>query len=106
MDQYLANLVRQGVFLAKMGRGEQAVELFQRALENDPESDLVLFNLGLIFYDLQRHQEAADALELAVDSNPDRAESYAALANAYLALGRTADARRMRARYEELRQRR
>jgi tetratricopeptide (TPR) repeat protein len=106
MDQYLANLIRQGVFLAKMDRGERAVELFQRALENDPESDLVLFNLGLILSDLTRHQEAADVLERAIESNPDRAEAYGALANAYRALGRTEDALRMRARYEELRRQR
>ena len=106
MDQYVANLIQQGVFLAKTGRGERAVELFRRALENDTDSDLVLFNLGLILYDLERHQEAADTLERAVESNPERAEAYAALANAYRALGRYEDAVRMRARYEELQRRR
>ncbi len=106
LTQNLANLIRQGVFLAKTGHGERAVDLFHRALENNPESDLVLFNLGLILSDMEKHQEAADALERAVESNPDRAEAYAALANAYRALGRNEDARRMRARYEELLRRR
>ncbi len=102
LTQNLANLIRQGVFLAKTGHGERAVGLFHRALENNPESDLVLFNLGLILSDMEKHQEAADALERAVKSNPDRAEAYAALANAYRALGRTEEAQRMRAIYEEL----
>ena len=106
LNQNLANLIRQGVFLAKTGHGERAVELFHRALENNPESDLVLFNLGLILSDMEKHQEAADALERAIKSNPDRAEAYAALANAYRALGRTEEAQRMRAIYEELRRRR
>ena len=106
LTQNLANLIRQGVFLAKTGHGERAVDLFHRALENNPESDLVLFNLGLILSDMEKHQEAADALERAVKSNPDRAEAYAALANAYRALGRTEEAQRMRAIYEELLRRR
>jgi superkiller protein 3 len=106
MEGYLVNLVQRGVFLAKMGRGERAVELFEMALENDPDSDLVLFNLGLILFDLERPEEAADALTRAIESNPERAEAYGALANVYLALGRNEDAMRMRARYEELRRRR
>ncbi len=103
MDQYLANLVQQGIFLAKIGQGQRAVDLFNRALENEPSSDLVLFNLGLVLYDLNRLEEAAAALEQAIEVNPARAEAYAALANTYRAQGRDDDARRMRARYEELR---
>jgi tetratricopeptide (TPR) repeat protein len=106
MDQYLVNLTRQGVFLAKMGEGERAEELFRRALENDPDSDLILFNLGMILSDLGKQQQAAETLERAIESNPDRAEAYAALANVYRALGRNEDALRMRARYEELRRQR
>lgn len=106
MQQHVGRLIRQGVFLAKMGRAERAVHAFQRGLENDPDNDLILFNLGVALRDVGNREEAVSALERAIEINPDRAAAYAALANAYSALGRLEDAARMRARYEEVRRRR
>ena len=102
VEQHTATLNQQGILYYRIGEPARALERFQRALEIDSEGDLATFNIGLAYAGLGNHLEAVAAFERAIERNPNRPETYAALAREYRALGRLEDAARMQARYEEL----
>ena len=100
----IALLNSQGLYYYRHGRAQQAVQRFERALELSSSDDLVYLNLGLAHSALADHESAVAAFEQAIELNPRRAQTYAALSSEYRALGRDQDADRIQARLEELSQ--
>jgi predicted AlkP superfamily phosphohydrolase/phosphomutase/tetratricopeptide (TPR) repeat protein len=74
------------------GRQAQAVLLFESLLKSEDVSPFVLTRLGQTWIDLKRFDRAAETLARAIALDPDLAIAHAALADAYLGLGRPADA--------------
>ena len=91
----------QGLFHYRHGELQEAIARFEHAVALSPESDLIHYNLGLAHAATPDHQRAAAALERAIEINPDRLDTYVALATEYRALGREEDARRTEARIQQ-----
>lgn len=56
-----------GIFLYKLGKNEAAVERFQEALSRTPDSAEVHYNIGLIYADMGRYNEAKQHAVTAYD---------------------------------------
>ena len=81
-----------GQTYARMGRGPQAREMFERVLSASPNTAATWNNLGALQLSENRAADAVDALSRAVAINPDLATAYNGLGVAYARLGQT-DAR-------------
>jgi len=57
--------------LAKLGRHEEALEVFNKALEINPNDEWALTNKGLTLENLGRYDEALQTLEKAIKIDPD-----------------------------------
>src|SRR5207247_8338661 len=75
------------------GRPEAATEWFKRAVELEPDSTVVHFDLEEIYYNRGLNDEALVALERAVELNPDNANAHYLMAFVLGDLGRHQDAR-------------
>ena len=69
----------RGVALKALGRAEEAEAAFHRALEIDPKYAEVWFNLGNLYRDNGRGEEAVKAYEQVVANSPDSPLSSLAL---------------------------
>ena len=65
------------------GRYEEAKEIFEEILADDPENVIVLYNLGMCFTDLGHPNKAIKALEQCIKYSPDYSNAYVALGVAY-----------------------
>ncbi len=65
LDLYAASLQ------AKVGEFDDAVALLERLLEDAPEDDELLYNLGVLHGEAQRHDRALYYMERALERNPD-----------------------------------
>ena len=63
--------VREGNLLYKRGEYDQSAQKYQEALEKDPESDIINFDMGTALHKQSRHQEAFDHLQKALLSDDD-----------------------------------
>lgn len=70
----LANLLRRA------GQPEEALSQFQRVVELDPSQEAAQFGLAASFTELQRYDDAATALEAAVNALPSASRLIHALA--------------------------
>ena len=86
------NLYEQAQQIAEQGDKEQAYELLIRHLENEPEDNKAMNDLGVILYCLGRSDEAVSYLEKAIQSSPDPAQVAWNLLEVYLDLNRAEDA--------------
>jgi tetratricopeptide (TPR) repeat protein len=64
-----------GLLATREGRTEDALRLFQRALQESPEHSIALINLGNAYRALKRWDEAGKAFERVLAINPDDAEA-------------------------------
>jgi len=85
-------LNEQGVARVRAGDYTAAVELFRRAIEQNPNLAVAYNNLGATYNALGRHQEALEVLQNAVNIQPDYAEAHYDLGVAYNNLGRNREA--------------
>jgi TolB-like protein/Tfp pilus assembly protein PilF len=72
------------VCLLPLGRLDEALEMFQLALERDPSSVIINTHLGLLLYMRREYEQAILQLQLAVDLQPDLYEAQWALGRAYI----------------------
>jgi tetratricopeptide (TPR) repeat protein len=93
---------RIGRALMAQGDLEEAEKAFTQALSIDPKMPEPLGFLGEIHLKRGDKELALATLERAVAADPDYFEAYYHLAQAYRRLGRTEDARKALALYEEL----
>jgi tetratricopeptide (TPR) repeat protein len=59
------------VSLTKLGRYEEAIACYDKALENDPRLDKAWSNKGTISYNLGRFEEAIACFNKALEINPN-----------------------------------
>src|SRR5207245_5937069 len=89
----VASIIQLGLAEKNRGRPEAATEWFLRGVELDPESTVVHFYLGEIYYNRGLNAEAFAALERAVELNPDNANAHYLMAFVLGDMGRHQDAR-------------
>src|SRR4029077_19378817 len=87
------SVIKLGVTEKNRGLPEAATEWFLRAVELEPESTVVHFYLGEIYYNRGLNAEALAAAELAVELNPDNANAHYLMAFVLGDMGRHQDAR-------------
>jgi tetratricopeptide (TPR) repeat protein len=88
----------------KAGELESAREFFERALAHHPDFDEALVGLGRTLVALGQPAEALPRLEAAAKRNPQNEVAYYQMAQAYRALGRTAEQEKALAEFTRLRQ--
>jgi Tfp pilus assembly protein PilF len=74
---------QKGTTLQKMGRNEEALASFERALAQNPDNIIVLFNKGMVLITMGRNADAIQAFDaaLAVQEVPEIRKIRDALAN-------------------------
>lgn len=69
---------------ARSGDREQALFMYQRALDSNGGYDEIYFNRGTVYMQLGRMEEAIQSYKVALGINPLSKEAYNALASVYL----------------------
>ncbi|MDY6904642.1 MAG: tetratricopeptide repeat protein [Thermodesulfobacteriota bacterium] len=86
-------LLQLGIIYAQYGILDQAMTLFERALENEPDNAALLNNMGNLYFLEGHYQKAVDAYRKAVEADPDDAFVWVNLAKALLKIKATAEAK-------------
>ena len=81
-----------GNALYDMGKPEDAVTYYSKALEQDQELSDVHYNLANTLYMLQQTDRAIEHYKKAIELNPDKSETYYNLGNAFCVVNRFAEA--------------
>jgi len=83
----------RGEMERKAGNLEAAERSLQRAIKLQPRSAQALNNLGIVYFDQRKYQDAIDTYNRAIDLTAGAyAEAHNNVGNAYRALGRSAEA--------------
>ncbi|WP_103899353.1 tetratricopeptide repeat protein [Petrotoga halophila] len=83
---------KKGVELSELGRYEEALRAFEKAIEINPQDDKARFGKGVALGELGRHEDALEAYEKVIEINPQFAESWFAKGVELIKLGRYEDA--------------
>jgi tetratricopeptide (TPR) repeat protein len=92
-------LVAQAERLRDRGELEKALDLYDRALEQDPEHVGALAGRGLCYLDLESYEEAIRSFQEALRQDPENADALLGAAEAYRSTGKAAEAIRHYERY-------
>ena len=76
-----------GALHQSQGRLEEALEYFDKAIEEDPQFLAAHNNRGRVLNNLRRYEDAAEAFRTAVKIRPDFAEAHNNLGHVYRAMG-------------------
>ncbi len=68
------------VALQANGEDQKAIAGYERALQDLPDSDIILSNLGFAYYRVSRYDKALDYLDRAIKANPENADAQLNLA--------------------------
>ncbi len=63
------------VALQASGEDQKAIEGYERALQDLPDDDIILSNLGFAYYRISRYDKALEYLNRAVGANPENADA-------------------------------
>jgi Flp pilus assembly protein TadD len=85
----VAALGNMGVVLSRMGRHQDAVQIYERALKLAPKSPDLHLNLGLAYLKQDDHRQARSAFERAAALRPGHPQTLELLASAHLLTGET-----------------
>jgi tetratricopeptide (TPR) repeat protein len=85
---YAAPHANLGTVYRALGRQEEAIATYQRAIELDPTDARFHNNLGLVYSALGRQEDAIAAYQRAIELDPNDAVSQASFAAACRELGR------------------
>jgi len=97
------NLNNQASSLFELGRFEEALALFERAIQLDPTDVYSYYNKGLAFQQLGRLVEALAAFEQAIQLDPADAQAYQNEGDVLQQLGRVTEAEQAYRKARELR---
>jgi predicted Zn finger-like uncharacterized protein len=92
-------LLAQAAKLRERGRVEEALDLYGRVADDDPENVAALTGRGLCYLDLERYPPAEASFETALQVDPDEPDALLGLAETYRWQGKKADAIRYYERY-------
>jgi serine/threonine-protein kinase len=72
-----------GELLANLGRFDESVAAYQRALESDPLSLAISSDLGMVYYHARQYDRAIEHLKKAVEMDPNYVRTHFYLAQVY-----------------------
>jgi len=81
-----------GYCLASIGKRQEAIEPYQKALQLEPQNPIILNNLCGAYGNSGRYDEAVKSCQEAIQLKPDLAEAYNNLGWSYRQMGRYQDA--------------
>jgi peptidoglycan/xylan/chitin deacetylase (PgdA/CDA1 family)/uncharacterized caspase-like protein len=81
---------------------DDAVKELEEAVKLDPRNATIVNNLGFTLYRAEKYEDSVVWLLKAIDIDPRRAVAYANLADAYMKLGKTTEARQYYEKYAEM----
>jgi tetratricopeptide (TPR) repeat protein len=81
-----------GKLYARLNRHQEAMEVLQKAIENNPRDPDSWHGLGEIYCALDRHQEAEAAFRKVLELAPDHAFAWNGLGNVYVETGQPNEA--------------
>jgi tetratricopeptide (TPR) repeat protein len=81
-----------GVASMQLGRPQDALALYDRALNLNPQYAPLYLNRGNVFQTLGHHEEAVTNYQKAIELNPEYADAYSNLGNNLRSLGRHEEA--------------
>ncbi len=76
------------VALQANGEEQRAIEGYERALQDLPNDDIILSNLGFAYYRISRYDKALDYLQRAINTNAENADAQLNLGLVNYTLGR------------------
>lgn len=92
----------KGVDLAEQGRYEEAVAVFDKAIEIDPEYAYAWSNKGNVLSDMGKYDEAIAAFDRAIEIDPEYAVAWYKKAEALRMLHRDTESKEAYAKAREL----
>ncbi len=84
MDEMVKNIHHKAIALYKQKKFDDAIRLWQKALEIDPEEIEVLYSLGLINFELKKYDEAIRFLERLLELSPGHFKAMLIIGTAYI----------------------
>jgi|Deesub1362B_J571_1020462.scaffolds.fasta_scaffold00980_8 tetratricopeptide (TPR) repeat protein len=88
MNDTIRNIHSKAVALYKQKRFQDAIALWKKALEVDPEEVEVLYSLGLINFEMKQYEEAVRFLERLLELSPGHFKAMIVLGTSYMKLRR------------------
>ncbi len=86
------NLIARAVSLARDGRRQEAIPLFQQILKNQPDEARAHYNLGVALAEEKKFEESLSCFQAAVRYQPGSAEAHHGMGNVLGELGRDEEA--------------
>jgi len=86
-DNVVESLLRQGQASAEVGDYQQAIESYYRALQSEPASAEVRYNIGVAYTAIGDIEQAISSYNQALELKPDFPEAFNSLGLAYAAKG-------------------
>lgn len=78
---------KQALALMDAGKTDEAIDAFKKAIEKNPESASLHYNLGVAYEKKDKMADAQKEYQEAIRVNPELGEAYQALGNSYLTSG-------------------
>jgi tetratricopeptide (TPR) repeat protein len=75
------DFINEGRRFFKLGEYDVALYYYQLAQEEEPDNEMIAYNIGYLYYLQQEYEEALSYFQLAADLNPDFDEAKQSLAN-------------------------
>lgn len=82
----------RGIDYYERGRLDDSIRELKKAVETEPHSAKIHFNLGVVYYENKELDKAIVELKRALEINPRYAEAHSALGNVYMDQGNLDDA--------------
>ncbi|XP_046581370.1 protein O-mannosyl-transferase TMTC3-like isoform X2 [Haliotis rubra] len=74
-SDYIQGYINRGDVLVKLGKREEALQVYQQALKVDDDNADIYYNLGVVSLELKRFNDAQKYFEAALVHNPDHTQT-------------------------------
>ncbi|MBN1779799.1 tetratricopeptide repeat protein [bacterium] len=81
---YLEALFNMANAYAMLKQEDKALDIYQKALDKDPENTMILYNMARMFIIQEKYAEAIDIFKKVLAQSPDDFEANIQIGNAYL----------------------
>ena len=68
----------------RQGKREEAIEYYRRALDIQPDNHVLLYNMALLYQEMEDHETALNILKQVVELTPEDADALKLIAQTYL----------------------